>query len=106
MMTTPLTAGLLRPPSAALTLDYMTTSSTADIRNWAKSAGLAVGDRGRLSPDIVAAYNDAHSIAAASAASIAAPQQQPETTTSAGRTVRAKQHWDRARRENRATASS
>jgi hypothetical protein len=88
-------------------MDYMTTSSTADIRTWAKSAGLAVGDRGRLSPDIVAAYNDAHSTAAASAASIAAArQEQPDTTTSAGRTVRAKQHWDWARRENTATASS
>ncbi len=84
----------------------MTTSSTAVIRNWAKSAGLAVGDRGRLSPDIVAAYNDAHSMAPASAASIAAPEEQPETTASPHRTVRAKQHWDWARREDRGTASS
>jgi hypothetical protein len=34
----------------------MTTASTADIRRWARSEGLVVGDRGRLSPDVVAAY--------------------------------------------------
>ncbi len=71
----------------------MTTSSAADIRNWAKTVGLAVGDRGRLSPDIVAAYNDAHSAAPVSAAVIAtARQERPETNGSPRRTVRAKQH--------------
>jgi hypothetical protein len=85
----------------------MTTSSTADVRKWAKRVGLAVGDRGRLSPDLVAAYNDAHSAAPASAAGIAtARQEQPETNASPRRTVRAKQHWDWARREDKATASS
>ncbi len=83
----------------------MKTTSTADIRRWAQAAGLAVGDRGRLSTDLVAAYNDAHAEAPASAAAIAmAPPEQPRTT-SPYRTVRAKQHWDWTRREGGATAS-
>jgi hypothetical protein len=85
----------------------MTTSSTADIRKWARAAGLVVGDRGRLSPDIVAAYNDAHAVAPAAAAAVAtASQDQPGTDASPRRTVRAKQHWDWARREDKARASS
>ena len=33
-----------------------TTASPAVIRQWARAEGLSVGDRGRLSPDILAAY--------------------------------------------------
>ncbi len=35
--------------------------STAEVRAWARSAGLAVQDRGRLHPDIWQAWRDAHS---------------------------------------------
>lgn len=80
----------------------MTTSSTADIRKWARVAGLVVGDRGRLSPDIVAAYNDAHAGAPAASTAVAAAG----TGASPCMTVRAKQHWDWARREGKAKASS
>jgi hypothetical protein len=80
----------------------MTTSETADIRRWARAAGLAVGDRGRLSPDVIAAYNDAQAEAPASSAALAtARPEPPRTNASPGRTVRAKQHWDWARREAR-----
>ena len=34
----------------------MPTSSTAEIRSWARSKGLAVADRGRLAPEILAAH--------------------------------------------------
>src|SRR5579884_4557314 len=37
----------------------MTTPSTADVRNWARSHGFTVADRGRLSPEIMAAYSAA-----------------------------------------------
>lgn len=30
------------------------------IRQWAREQGMQVGDRGRLSPELVAAYDDAH----------------------------------------------
>jgi hypothetical protein len=33
-----------------------TTASSAVIRQWARDSGFAVGDRGRLSPDVLAAY--------------------------------------------------
>ena len=33
-----------------------TTASAAMIRQWARASGLPVGQRGRLSPDILAAY--------------------------------------------------
>ena len=86
---------------------FMTTSSTADIRKWARATALVVGDRGRLSPDIIAAYNDAHEEAPAPAAAVATgPQEQSGTDVPPRRTVRAKQHWDWARREGGARASS
>ncbi len=34
---------------------------TAEIRAWARSRGLAVGDRGRIHPDVVAKYDAEHS---------------------------------------------
>ncbi len=34
----------------------MPNPSTAQVRQWARSHGYAVGDRGRLSPNLVAAY--------------------------------------------------
>lgn len=37
--------------------------STAEMRRWARAAGLDVPDRGRLRPDIVRAWSDAHGAA-------------------------------------------
>jgi hypothetical protein len=34
-------------------------ASTAEVRRWARSAGLPVPDRGRLRPEIWQAWNDA-----------------------------------------------
>ena len=34
----------------------MPAASTAEVRSWARGQGLVVGDRGRLAPDILAAY--------------------------------------------------
>lgn len=34
--------------------------TTAEIRSWARGAGLAVADRGRLRPEVLAAYHAAH----------------------------------------------
>jgi ATP-dependent DNA helicase PIF1 len=39
------------------------TSSTVDaraVRAWAKAQGIEVGARGRIKPDVIARYNDAH----------------------------------------------
>lgn len=37
----------------------LTTASTAAIRAWAQAEGLKVGDRGRLRPDVLEAYDAA-----------------------------------------------
>ena len=36
------------------------TASPSDIRRWAADQGYAVGTRGRLSPDVIQAYTEAH----------------------------------------------
>lgn len=44
--------------------DTSSTSSKVDaraIRAWAKSQGIEVGARGRIKPDVIARYNEAHS---------------------------------------------
>lgn len=38
-------------------------ASTAEIRHWARAQGMTVGDRGRLSPEILTAYADSQSSA-------------------------------------------
>ena len=45
---------------AAVTAQPATAASTAVIRAWATDNGYQVADRGRLRPDIVAAYTEAH----------------------------------------------
>ena len=52
-------------------------ASTADIRHWARSQGIPVGDRGRLSPEIFTAY----------AASHGSPQERPARTAQTGQTT-------------------
>jgi ERCC4-type nuclease len=39
--------------------------STAEVRAWARQQGLSVSDRGRLAPEIWAAWREAHSVTAA-----------------------------------------
>lgn len=34
--------------------------SPADVRNWARLNGIEVSDRGRLRPEVIAAWHDAH----------------------------------------------
>jgi hypothetical protein len=42
-------------------MDMKTTSpKSSDVRQWARSKGIDVGERGRLSPDVLAAYSAAH----------------------------------------------
>lgn len=47
--------------------------SSSEVRAWARSAGLEVGDRGRLSPAVLAAYDQAHGGARVNAAAAKAP---------------------------------
>lgn len=47
----PIAGGLAAPVQAA---------STAEVRAWARGQGLPVSDRGRLRPEVVAAYEQAH----------------------------------------------
>lgn len=35
-------------------------ADTSDIRAWARENGISVPDRGRLRPDVVASYDEAH----------------------------------------------
>jgi hypothetical protein len=59
-------------------------SSTAVIRQWAREHGFSVGDRGRLSPEVLAAY------ATSGSRSTGAGYDKPAPTpvAAAGRTVR------------------
>ena len=63
-------------------------ASTAVIRHWAREQGLLVGDRGRLSPDVLAAYADRAAGAANEAAGTAtATAYTPTETTAAASAV-------------------
>lgn len=49
--------------TASTSTDTSSTSSKVDaraIRAWAKSQGIEVGARGRIKPDVIARYNEAH----------------------------------------------
>jgi hypothetical protein len=37
-----------------------TAPTSAEVRQWARNKGMEVGERGRLSPDLLAAYSAAH----------------------------------------------
>ena len=37
-----------------------TPPKSSDVRQWARQKGLDVGERGRLSPEVLAAYSKAH----------------------------------------------
>lgn len=54
------TATTLTPDPALQTAPERPAPSTAEVRAWALAAGLAVSDRGRLRPEIVAAWRAAH----------------------------------------------
>ena len=64
-----------------------TNASTAVIRQWARAEGFPVGDRGRLSPDVLAAYQSQHGDVAAQATDGAggdAPSPRRERATNTG----------------------
>lgn len=72
----------------------MTTAgapSTSEVRTWAREQGLPVGDRGRLSPDLVAAYSSAHGEGVERQD---APAHQHAPRPSISRTVKAKARWN------------
>jgi hypothetical protein len=48
------------PATTPVTEPGATSPSSAQVRAWARSTGLAVADRGRLPPDIWQAWHDAH----------------------------------------------
>ena len=49
------------PPGPRAALDRPTeTATAAQIRAWARTAGHDVADRGRISAEIVVAYDQAH----------------------------------------------
>lgn len=76
-----------------------TDINVADVRAWARQAGFAVGDRGRLSPKLVSAYRSAHG-------SDTAPEPSPAragrgsrpAAIGRSRTVHAKSSWDWVRK--------
>lgn len=57
-----------------------TTAAPAGIRQRARDNGIAVGDRGRLGPDVVAAYQEA----SAHAAAVPATAKRVSTSSSSG----------------------
>jgi hypothetical protein len=76
--------------------------NAADVRRWARAAGLDVADRGRLSPRLVNDYLKARNGGAARSAAVDAPvpassrvaDRQSRADGGAVRTVHAKPRWD------------
>jgi hypothetical protein len=79
--------------------------STAEVRQWARARGYAVGDRGRLSPNLVAAYladqpgapagpRPADAERRKAAAVAPKPRDGGRTTQPGQRVVRAKTPWN------------
>jgi hypothetical protein len=66
------------------------TASTSEIRHWARTQGMTVGDRGRLSPEILTAY-------AASQSPAQQPTTQPAQTAATVTTARAAEARPRGR---------
>jgi hypothetical protein len=65
-----------------------TTAKSSDVRQWARSKGIDVGERGRLSPDVLAAYSAAHGGPAVKApAKKAAVNKAPAKKTAAKKTA-------------------
>ncbi len=96
--------GLARAPTRGYNI-IVPNPTTAVVRQWARERGVAVGERGRLSPDLVAAYLAEHggkasaaspAPARARARSTGAPGSRARTLPSprAGRVVRAKSPWN------------
>lgn len=99
-------------------------ADTATVRQWAREQGFRVGDRGRLSPDVVAAFEAAHGAGGGSGSGASrgrsgrTPARTPAKRSAArstparagspaaerrgsagGRTVHARTPWDWPRRE-------
>ena len=45
-----------------MTTKQLEQVSAAYVRAWARSRGMLVGARGRLSPEVIAAFNKAHRV--------------------------------------------
>lgn len=67
-----------------------TSPKSSDVRQWARSKGLEVGERGRLSPDVLAAYSAAHGGPAVKAAAKKAPAKKAPAKKSAAKKAPAK----------------
>lgn len=52
-------------------------ASTAAVRQWAREQRIAVGDRGRISPEVFLAYEAAHGAAPVTANDVAVPREEP-----------------------------
>ena len=50
------------PEASAGTLDVDAGPTAREVRRWATEHGLTVADRGRLRPDVVQAWHDAHPV--------------------------------------------
>ena len=58
-------------------------ASTSEIRHWARAQGMSVGDRGRLSPEILTAYAESQSSAQQPTAQPASTAQTTQTAQTA-----------------------
>lgn len=72
------------------------TPSTSEVRAWARDRGYQVGDRGRLSPTLVAEYLADRKSAGQRRERLA--RARTVVPALGGRTVRAKSTWDWQRR--------
>jgi hypothetical protein len=70
------------------------TPSTSQVRQWARDQGVPVGERGRLSPDLVAQYLAAHGAAGSRPAAKPSPPAARPSGVKLARTVSAKPRWD------------
>jgi hypothetical protein len=67
------------------------TFSTSQVRQWARDQGVPVGERGRLSPDLVAQFLAAKGSPGQHPAAKPSP---PAAGVPIARTVNAKPRWD------------
>lgn len=73
-----------------------TSPQSSVVRQWARSKGMEVGERGRLSPEVLAAYAAAHGGAPVKAAAKAAPAKKKAAKKAASKTSATKKTAKRA----------
>jgi hypothetical protein len=64
------------------------------VRQWAREQGVPVGERGRLSPDLVAQFLTAHRSPGQQPAAKPSPPAARPSGVKLARTVKAKPRWD------------